>query len=486
MARLKDIIAGTQVISLTGDPDREIASVSLDSREVGGDGLFFAVEGTRTDGHAYIPQVVKAGAAAVVCGRLPERLDPAVTYVLVADTAQAAGEISSAFYGNPSASLRLVGVTGTNGKTTIATLLHDLFTGLGFKCGLLSTVENRIGEETCPATHTTPDPVSLNRLLADMAAAGCGYCFMEVSSHSVVQRRIAGLEFAGGIFTNITRDHLDYHGTFADYIAAKRGFFDGLGKWAFALTNADDRNGTIMTQNTRARTYTYSMRSPADFRCRIAEMHMDGMLLEIDGTEVWVGFTGRFNAANLLAVYGAARLLDMEKDEVLLGVSRLTPVRGRFENVHSGGRITAIIDYAHTPDALANVINTINDIRTPEQKLYTVVGCGGDRDRGKRPEMGRIASTESDLAVLTSDNPRSEDPAAIIADMKEGVPPDGRALAITDRREAIRAAVMMALPGDIVLVAGKGHETYQETAGARTHFDDREEVLAAFGMVEKR
>lgn len=480
MAQLIDIIADIETVSVTGDTGVEIASVTLDSRRAGPGALFFAVEGTRTDGHDYIPQAVAAGVAAVVCGRMPEERAEGVTYVQVEDPAEAAGRISSAFYGHPSAALKLVGVTGTNGKTTIATLLHDLFTGLGYECGLLSTVECRVGDERTEATHTTPDPVSLNALLASMVERGCDYCFMEVSSHSVVQKRIAGLEFTGGVFTNITRDHLDYHGTFAAYIAAKRGFFDSLGPGAFALTNTDDRNGLIMTQNTRARVAGYSLRSPAEFRCRVTEMHFDGMLLEMDGVEVWVSFIGRFNAANLLAVYGTARLLGAGREETLVGLSRLKPVRGRFENVKSESGVTAIIDYAHTPDALANVIDTIDDIRTPEQKLYTVVGCGGDRDVGKRPEMGRIASLGSDLAILTSDNPRTEVPEAIIAQMKEGVPPEGRALAITDRREAIRAAVMMASPGDIILIAGKGHETYQEINGVRAHFDDREEVEKAF------
>lgn len=481
MAVLRELIEGIRVVSVTGNAGAEVGSLGLDSRHVMPGQMFFAVPGTHADGHAYIPDAGAKGAAAIVCERMPDTVADTVTYVVVEDAAQAVGEIASAFYGHPSRNLKLVGVTGTNGKTTTATLLCDLFHGMGYKTGLLSTVENRIGDRHIEATHTTPDAISLNALLAEMVGAGCDYCFMEVSSHSVVQKRVAGLSFAGGIFTNITHDHLDYHGTFANYIAAKKGFFDALPKGSFALVNADDRNGQVMVQNTAARVSTYSLRSPANFHCKVTEMHFDGMLLSIDGTDVWVHFIGRFNAYNLLSVYATAVLLGAPKEDVLVGLSTLRPVNGRFENMRSEKGVTAIVDYAHTPDALRNVLDTINEIRTPEQKLYTVVGCGGDRDREKRPVMARIATQESDLAILTSDNPRSEDPAAIIEEMKKGVEHTGRYLAVTDRREAIRAAVMMAAPGDIILVAGKGHETYQDAGGVKSHFDDKEELASAFG-----
>ncbi|MCD7970716.1 MAG: UDP-N-acetylmuramoyl-L-alanyl-D-glutamate--2,6-diaminopimelate ligase [Alistipes sp.] len=484
--KLEDIVKDIPGAQLSGDGGAEIDSVGFDSRTAGPGRLFVAVRGTTADGHEHIPQAVANGAAAVVCERLPEAVPQGVPFITVPDSAVALGQAASAFYGHPSRKLRLVGITGTNGKTTTATLLCDLFERLGYRAGLISTVEYRTGCRTVGSTHTTPDAVRINGMLAEMAANGCEYCFMEVSSHSVVQQRIAGLEFAGGVFSNITHDHLDYHGTFAEYIRAKKLFFDGLPEAAFALTNADDRNGEVMLQNTRAKKYTYSLRRKASFNCKIAETHFQGTLLDMDGCELWTGFVGRFNAYNLLAVYATARLLGADKGEVLQAVSALGAVNGRFEVIRSREGITAIVDYAHTPDALQNVISTINDIRTPGQRLYTVVGCGGNRDAAKRPVMASIAALNSDTAILTSDNPRLEDPAAIIADMERGLEPAMRHLSITDRRQAIAAAVAMARPGDIVLVAGKGHETYQDAGGVKSHFDDREEIRRAFGIFEER
>ncbi len=442
--------------------------------------MFFALRGSEIDGHDFIPSAVERGAVAVVCEHLPESPSPGTTFVLVSDSHKTMGEAASAFNSHPSRRLRLVGVTGTNGKTTTATLLYDLARALGHQAGLLSTVNYRIGDSVIPSTHTTPDPIRLNAMLAAMVERGCEFCFMEVSSHSVSQHRIAGLTFSGGAFTNITHEHLDYHGTFAAYIATKKRFFDSLPPSAFAITNADDRNGLVMTQNTRARVKTISLRSPADYRCKIIEQHFDGMLLSLDGAELWVGFIGRFNAYNLLSVYAVARELGFERDETLRVISSLSPVCGRFETVRSPKGITAIIDYAHTPDALQNVLDTIAEIRTPSQRLFVVVGCGGDRDTAKRPEMARIAAANSHFAILTSDNPRSEDPAAIIAQMRAGLDPSHRAVSIIDRREAICTAVAMAQPGDIVLIAGKGHETCQIVGSASLHFDDKAEVTKAF------
>ncbi|MBQ4279503.1 MAG: UDP-N-acetylmuramoyl-L-alanyl-D-glutamate--2,6-diaminopimelate ligase [Rikenellaceae bacterium] len=479
---LSDLLRGVDVVSSKGPADKEINSIGFDSRTACPGQLYFAIPGTRSDGHAYIPDAIARGVVAVVCEHLPGAPDPAVTYIEVADSNVALGRIAANFYGNPSRKLRLVGVTGTNGKTTTATLLYDTFRMLGYKAGLISTVTYRIDSREMPSTHTTPDAVRLNGMLAEMVEAGCEYCFMEVSSHSIVQRRIEGLHFAGGIFTNITHDHLDYHKTFAEYIKAKKLFFDGLPASAWALVNIDDRNGRVMVQNTKADIRTLSMLSAADFKCRIVEMLFDGMLLNLDGTEVWVGFLGRFNAYNLLSVYAAATLLGADRTELLTAMSRLHPVNGRFEYIRSAEGVTAVIDYAHTPDALQNVINTINEIREGGQKLYVVVGCGGNRDRTKRPEMARIAARGGDLAILTSDNPRLEEPEAIIGEMKAGLEQGDRYLAITDRREAIRAAAMMAAPHDIILVAGKGHETYQDVGGIKHHFDDKEEVRAAFGI----
>lgn len=480
---LDKLLQGVEVRSLVGDGTVAVGRLEFDSRKVVPGTLFFATRGTQADGHAYIPAAVAAGAAAVVCEELPAERPAGVTFVQVPDSTVALGQVASAFYGHPSRRLKLVGVTGTNGKTTTATLLYRMFRRLGYKAGLISTVVYCVDDREIPSTHTTPDSIRLNAMMAEMVEAGCDYCFMEVSSHSLVQHRTAGLTFVGGIFSNITHDHLDYHKTFAEYIRAKKLFFDGLPAGAFALTNADDRNGMVMVQNTKATVKTYALQSFADFRCRIVETLLDGMLLNLDGSEVWVKFLGRFNAYNLTSVYATALLLDARRDEVLRILSDLTSVDGRFEPIHSKEGVTAIVDYAHTPDALQNVIGTINEIRKKDQRLYVVVGCGGNRDATKRPEMAKIAVDGSDMAVLTSDNPRLEEPGAIIEQMKSGLEPGARYLAITDRREAIKAAVALARPGDIILVAGKGHETYQDVGGVKHHFDDREEVRAAFGTV---
>lgn len=483
MRMLDELLQGVEVRSLVGDGTVAVGRLEFDSRKVVPGTLFFATRGTQADGHAYIPAAVAAGAAAVVCEELPAERPAGVTFVQVPDSTVALGQVASAFYGHPSRRLKLVGVTGTNGKTTTATLLYRMFRRLGYKAGLISTVVYCVDDREIPSTHTTPDSIRLNAMMAEMVEAGCDYCFMEVSSHSLVQHRTAGLAFVGGIFSNITHDHLDYHKTFAEYIRAKKLFFDGLPAGAFALTNADDRNGMVMVQNTKATVKTYALQSFADFRCRIVETLLDGMLLNLDGSEVWVKFLGRFNAYNLTSVYATALLLDARRDEVLRILSDLTSVDGRFEPIHSKEGVTAIVDYAHTPDALQNVIGTINEIRKKDQRLYVVVGCGGNRDATKRPEMAKIAVDGSDMAVLTSDNPRLEEPGAIIEQMKSGLEPGARYLAITDRREAIKAAVALARPGDIILVAGKGHETYQDVGGVKHHFDDREEVRAAFGTV---
>ena len=480
---LDKLLQGVEVRSLVGDGTVAVGRLEFDSRKVVPGTLFFATRGTQADGHAYIPAAAAAGAAAVVCEELPAERPAGVTFVQVPDSTVALGQVASAFYGHPSRRLKLVGVTGTNGKTTTATLLYRMFRRLGYKAGLISTVVYCVDEREIPSTHTTPDSIRLNAMMAEMVEAGCDYCFMEVSSHSLVQHRTAGLAFVGGIFSNITHDHLDYHKTFAEYIRAKKLFFDGRPAGAFALTNADDRNGMVMVQNTKATVKTYALQSFADFRCRIVETLLDGMLLNLDGSEVWVKFLGRFNAYNLTSVYATALLLDARRDEVLRILSDLTSVDGRFEPIHSKEGVTAIVDYAHTPDALQNVIGTINEIRKKDQRLYVVVGCGGNRDATKRPEMAKIAVDGSDMAVLTSDNPRLEEPGAIIEQMKSGLEPGARYLAITDRREAIKAAVALARPGDIILVAGKGHETYQDVGGVKHHFDDREEVRAAFGTV---
>lgn len=480
MKRLSELLAATAARTIVTSTDPEIAGLHYDSRKAGAGDCFFAVRGTQCDGHDFIADAVRAGVAAVVCEELPARQKEGVSYVVVDDSNGAMADMAAAFYDHPSRELRLVGVTGTNGKTTVATLLCDLFGALGYRAGLISTVVYRVGNRETESTHTTPDAVRLNAMLREMVDAGCEYCFMEVSSHSIVQERIRGLKFEGAVFTNITHDHLDYHKTFAEYIKAKKRLFDSLPKEAFALVNADDRNGEVMAQNTRARTSRYSLRAAADFNCKIVEMLFDGMLLRMDGSEVWVNFLGRFNACNLLAVYGAARLLGADKEETLRALSALRSVRGRFEPVRSASGITAIVDYAHTPDALENVIATVNDIRKPSQQLIVVCGCGGDRDRTKRPEMGAIASRDASITIFTSDNPRTEDPEAILDEIMAGVREGARCLRIADRAQAIRTAVMLARPNDIILVAGKGHETYQIVGREKRHFDDREELAAAF------
>jgi UDP-N-acetylmuramoyl-L-alanyl-D-glutamate--2,6-diaminopimelate ligase len=480
MMNLKKLLNKTHFIETIGNDDIDITGLSFDSRNVSGNTLFFAVAGAKVDGHDFIASAIENGAKAVVCEILPDIKHENICYIKVKSSGRALGEIANLFYGEPSKQLKLVGVTGTNGKTTTATLLYHLFKNLGYKTGLLSTIAIYIDNRRIETTHTTPDAITINSVLHEMVECGCDYCFMEVSSHSVVQGRIAGLNFKGGIFSNITHDHLDYHKTFGEYIKAKKGFFDSLGKNAFALVNTDDRNAKVMVQNTKATVKTYALASPADFSCRILDHSFEGMLLSIDGTDAWVKFTGRFNACNLLSVYAAAILLDAEKSEVLTELSKMNPVTGRFESIRLSSGVTAIVDYAHTPDALKNVLDTINDVRGNFGKLITVVGCGGNRDKTKRPEMARISVENSDRLILTSDNPRFEKPDDIIDDMKAGLNTAqlSQMLCIVNRREAIRTALMLADRGDIVLIAGKGHENYQEIEGVKHHFDDREEVLA--------
>ncbi|MBD5371323.1 MAG: UDP-N-acetylmuramoyl-L-alanyl-D-glutamate--2,6-diaminopimelate ligase [Bacteroides sp.] len=479
--KLKNLLGAISTKEIIGDTEKNITSLQSDSRKVEKDGMFVAVRGVTTDGHRYIPVVASAHVGAIVCEEFPATIERGITYIRVENSAEALGHLASAWYGYPSRELTLVGVTGTNGKTTTATLLYEMARLQGFKAGLLSTVCNYIEGRAIPSTHTTPDPISLNALLAQMVEAGCDYAFMEVSSHAAAQHRIAGLRFAGAVFSNLTRDHLDYHGTVQNYMNAKKAFFDMLPDDAFALVNADDKAGAYMLQNTRARKYTYSLRGDADFRGRILETRLDGTLLMLNGREVEVQFTGKFNAYNLTAVYGASILTGFNPEEVLVGMSRLVPVAGRFQTFRSPSGVTAIVDYAHTPDALVNVLDTIREIVGAGGEITTVVGCGGNRDHGKRPMMAHEAAVRSDHLVLTSDNPRDEEPESIIAAMKEGLTPSElrSTLCITDRREAIRAAIHAAKPGSVVLVAGKGHEPYQEVCGVRHHFDDREEVRAA-------
>lgn len=485
--KLRDILQHVTPLEVCGDLDIDITGVNIDSRRVAEGHLFVAVRGTQTDGHAYIPKAIEQGARAVlVSDSLPTTPQPGVTYVRVADTERAQGLVATAFYGHPSEALRLVGVTGTNGKTTIATVLYQLYRAMGYKVGLLSTVCNYIDDVPVPASHTTPDPISLNKLLADMVSAGCRYVFMECSSHAIHQHRIGGLRFAGGIFTNLTRDHLDYHKTFAAYRDAKKMFFDALSPEAFAVTNADDANGMVMVQNCAAPITTYSTRTAADYKARILEESIEGMLLELDGREVSVRFVGRFNVSNLLAVYGTAVALGADRDEVLRILSALQPVNGRFEAITAPDGRAAVIDYAHTPDALANVLGSIREIVRDKGHIITVCGAGGNRDKGKRPLMAQEAVKVSDRLIITSDNPRFEEPQSIIDDMLAGLDAEQRAqtLAIVDRREAIRTAVALAQRGDVILVAGKGHEPYQDIKGVKHHFDDHEEVRRAFGLME--
>jgi UDP-N-acetylmuramoyl-L-alanyl-D-glutamate--2,6-diaminopimelate ligase len=479
------LLTDVEVRRVVGNTEGEVAAMTFDSRSVAQGDVFFAIKGEKVDGHNYIAGAVERGARMVVCEQIPEQTTEGVCYVEVANTNIAMGRMASAYWGHPSRALTLVGVTGTNGKTTTATLLYNLMRALGYRAGLISTVRYVVDTRSVESTHTTPDALRLNAMLAEMVEAGCDYCFMEVSSHSIVQHRIEGLRFRGALFTNITHDHLDYHKTFAEYIKAKKGLFDSLDKRAFAIVNIDDRNGSVMVQNCKARVRTLSQRSLADYRCKVVEMGFEGMQLEMDGVEFWTPFTGGFNAANLLGVYAAAVELGFDKSEVLMRLSGIGSVDGRFETLHSKGGVTAIVDYAHTPDALENVINTINAIRTEGHDLIVVVGCGGDRDATKRPEMARIAADGASMVILTSDNPRTEDPEAILAQMREGLRAGDRYVSIVRREEAIRTAVMLAKAGDIILLAGKGHETYQIIGTEKHHFDDREQVVAAFEELGK-
>ena len=486
--KLSELLKLVKPIAIVGNAEVEITGVNIDSRKIENGHLFVAIKGTQTDGHRFIPKALELGAKAVLCEEMPDEDtigNDGVTYVQVASTEEAVGPVATVFYGEPSQKLKLVGVTGTNGKTTIATLLYNMFRQFGHKCGLLSTVCNYIEGEPIPADHTTPDPIELNRLLHQMVEAGCEYAFMECSSHAIAQKRIGGLKFAGGLFTNLTRDHLDYHKTFENYRDAKKAFFDNLPKDAFAITNADDKNGSVMVQNTKAQVKTYSTRTMADFRARLIECHFEGMYLEINGREVGVQFIGKFNVSNLLAVYGAAIMLGKKPEDVLVILSTLKSVAGRLEPIRSQEGVTAIVDYAHTPDALENVLNAVREVLEGKQgKVITVCGAGGNRDKGKRPLMAQEAVKQSDRVIITSDNPRNEEPQDIINDMLAGLTPQQmkKVLSIVDRKEAIRTACMMAEKGDVILIAGKGHEDYQEIKGVKHHFDDREVVRDIFGL----
>ena len=486
MKRVQELLDNVRVLEIHNSTNPIVESLTYDSRAVEQGACFFAVRGTVSDGHSYIASAIERGASAIVCESLPETLMEGISYILVEDSNVAMAHIAAAFYDHPSEELRLVGVTGTNGKTTTATLLYDMFMAMGYKAGLISTVIYRIGERSIPSTHTTPDSIRLNKMMREMVDEGCNYCFMEVSSHAAAQHRIEALHFAGALFSNLTHDHLDYHGTYKEYIRAKKSFFDALGKDAWAVVNIDDRNGEVMLQNCNAKHYRLSLRSMADFRTKIIEMLPDGMLLHIDNQEVWVKFTGGFNAYNLTTVYAAATLLGIDKLEVLTTLSKLVPVAGRFETIIAPDRTMAIVDYAHTPDALENVLQTIEEVRRDEQRLFVVCGCGGDRDKTKRPEMAAIATKYATTAIFTSDNPRTEAPEAILDDVVAGVGSAKNWLRITDRREAIRTAAMMAHAEDIILIAGKGHEDYQIIGTVKHHFDDREEIRAAFDATHNK
>ncbi|RZK53579.1 MAG: UDP-N-acetylmuramoyl-L-alanyl-D-glutamate--2,6-diaminopimelate ligase [Pedobacter sp.] len=483
--KLQDLLYGVSIKSLTGKPNQEVASLAFDSRLVKPDTLFFAVKGTVVDGHQYIEQTIAAGATVIVCESLPTTLVEGVTYVEVQNSSVALGVVASNFYGNPSSKLKLIGITGTNGKTTIATLLFQLFRELAYNVGLISTVQNHINDDIIPATHTTPNPIALNALLQDMVKAKCEYGFMEVSSHAVVQHRIAGITFAGGVFSNITHDHLDFHKTFDSYLKAKKEFFDNLPKSSFALTNADDKNGMVMLQNTKASKKTYALKQMADFKAKIIENKFSGLNLNVDDTDVFFKMVGSFNAYNLLAAYGTAILLGEDKLNVLTILSTLAGAEGRFDYTVSKQGIIGIVDYAHTPDAVQNVLSTIANIRKGTEQVITVLGCGGDRDKTKRPIMAQVASDWSDKVILTSDNPRTENPQQIIAEMEKGVSPTNqrKTLSILDRKEAIKTACHLAKPGDIILVAGKGHEKYQEINGVRHHFDDKEVLTEQLNLI---
>lgn len=474
--KLEELIKYISVEKIIGDTNIEVTGIHIDSRQIQKGFAFVAINGTQTNGHVYIPKAIEKGAGTIICEEVPEEIVPGVTYVKVADSEGVVGLLATHFYGDPTNKVDLVGVTGTNGKTTIATLLYNIFRQFGYKVGLLSTVCNYIDGETIPTDHTTPDPITLNQLLGKMADEGCKYVFMEVSSHAVAQKRIGGLKFAGGIFTNLTRDHLDYHKTFENYLKAKKAFFDSLPASAFALTNKDDKNGLVMTQNTKAKVYTYSVKGMGNFKGRVLEEGFEGMLLDFNNKEVNVQFIGRFNASNLLAVYGAACLLGKKPEDVLLQLSTLHPVAGRLDPCRSPKGYTALVDYAHTPDALINVLDTIQEVLQKKGKIITVVGAGGNRDHGKRPMMAQEAVKRSDKVIITSDNPRFEEPQAIINDMLAGLTSKdmNKVISIVDRKEAIRTACMLAQPNDVILVAGKGHENYQEIKGVKYHFDDKE------------
>jgi UDP-N-acetylmuramoyl-L-alanyl-D-glutamate--2,6-diaminopimelate ligase len=479
---LSDILKSVNITKLIGNTEMPVTAIEFDSRKVQSGCLFVAVKGTLSNGHDFIEKAIENGAKAIICEIIPEEIADDIVFIQVSNSSEALGKLASAYYDFPSSKLKLVGVTGTNGKTTTVTILYNLVRKLGYKTGLLSTVRNYIDDQIIESTHTTPDAVQMNKLMKQMVDYGCEYCFMEVSSHAIHQERIAGLDFEGALFTNITHDHLDYHKTFAEYIKAKKKFFDDLKPESFALINKDDKNGSVMVQNTKAKVKNYSVRSASDFKAKIIESHFEGSMLNIDNLDVWTYFVGRFNAYNVLAVYASAIMLGFDKNEILTALSEMKPVEGRFETLRSQNGITAIVDYAHTPDALLNVLNAINEIRTDDQELITVVGAGGDRDKTKRPKMAKIASEHSDKVILTSDNPRSEDPAAIIEEMKAGVDivSKKKVLAIVDRKEGIRTACLLAKKGDIVLVAGKGHETYQEIKGVKYDFDDREIIETNF------
>ncbi|PKF75064.1 UDP-N-acetylmuramoyl-L-alanyl-D-glutamate--2,6-diaminopimelate ligase [Chryseobacterium sp. PMSZPI] len=482
-----ELVNRIPVVEIHGDNNREVTELVIDSRKVTANSLYIAMRGTVVDGHSFIASAIEKGAKTIVCEELPEVLDENITYVKVKDSSKALGHLASNFFGNPSQKLKLIGVTGTNGKTSVSTLLFDVFRNLGYDAALLSTVEIRIGEEVIPATHTTPDVITINRILAEAVEKGCEFAFMEVSSHGIAQNRIEGLHFKVAGFTNLTHDHLDYHKTFEEYLKTKKRFFDGLEDSAIAITNIDDKNGNVMLQNTKAKKKSYALKTMADYHGKLLEVDFNGMLLNFNGKEFWTTLTGKFNVYNLLLVFGIAIELGFEQSEVLQAISTLKRVSGRFETFKSDGGIFFIVDYAHTPDALENILDSINDIRTKNERLITVFGCGGDRDHSKRPEMGNIATKKSTLAIITSDNPRTEDPAQIIKEIEAGVEPQNfsKYTSIPDRKEAIKMAIKFAEPKDIVLVAGKGHETYQEINGVKHHFDDKEVINELWKLMSK-
>ncbi|MEN5310393.1 UDP-N-acetylmuramoyl-L-alanyl-D-glutamate--2,6-diaminopimelate ligase [Chryseobacterium cucumeris] len=484
---ITELVNRIPVLEIHGDNNREVTELVIDSRKVTQNSLYIAMRGTVVDGHSFIASAIEKGAAAIVCEEFPETFVENVTYIQVKDSSKALGHLASNFYGNPSQKLKLIGVTGTNGKTSVSTLLFDVFKNLGYPAALLSTVEIRIGEEIIPATHTTPDVITINRILAEAVEKGCEFAFMEVSSHGIAQNRIEGLHFKIAGFTNLTHDHLDYHKTFEEYLKTKKRFFDQLEDTAIAITNVDDKNGNVMLQNTKAKKKSYALKTMADYHGKLLEVDFNGMLLNFNGKEFWTTLTGKFNVYNLLLVFGIAAELGFEQDEILQAISKLKRVSGRFETFKSDGGIFFIVDYAHTPDALENILDSINDIRTKNERLITVFGCGGDRDHSKRPEMGNIATKKSTLAIITSDNPRTEDPAQIIKEIEAGVEPQNfsKYTSIPDRKEAIKMAIKFAEPKDIVLVAGKGHENYQEINGVKHHFDDKEVINELWKLMSK-